>query len=236
MIPSVLELLRSGEVAFSRPSLEFKFRLMLTDIINHLPHGEQVKAHLPAIPQTLLHILRHDNEDMGALACKTLVDYMRVYRFMPDDFQRELVSIFLELQRNVISLVDETLSEDSAVLDSVVALPSIRSFKVATEMGLFVTFLFSTYPRTQTPEPLQHLVEPAFELLQVEAPAQKAAREAKEAMGETWYGMAPTIKNAQAYSDLMLAQIKVRATGAVATASLHWLRASMPCLTSVCAF
>uniref|UniRef100_D8PQ42 Non-specific serine/threonine protein kinase n=1 Tax=Schizophyllum commune (strain H4-8 / FGSC 9210) TaxID=578458 RepID=D8PQ42_SCHCM len=209
MIPSVLELLRSGEVAFSRPSLEFKFRLMLTDIINHLPHGEQVKAHLPAIPQTLLHILRHDNEDMGALACKTLVDYMRVYRFMPDDFQRELVSIFLELQRNVITLVDETLSEDSAVLDSVVALPSIRSFKVATEMGLFVTFLFSSYPRTQTPEPLQHLVEPAFELLQVEAPAQKAAREAKEAMGETWYGMAPTIKNAQAYSDLMLAQIKM---------------------------
>ncbi|KAL1742601.1 FAT domain-containing protein [Schizophyllum fasciatum] len=209
MIPSVLDLLRTGEVAFSRPSLEYKFRLMLTDIINHLPHGEQVKAHLPAIPHCLLHILRHDNEDMGALACKTLVDYMRVYRFMTDDFQRELVSIFMELQRNVCSLVEETLSEDSAVLDPVVALPSIRSFKVATEMGLFMTFIFSSYQRNQAPEQLLQLVEPAFDLLLLEAPAQKAARESYEAMGGTWGGMAPTIKNPQAYHDFLLAQIKM---------------------------
>ncbi|TRM67802.1 FAT domain-containing protein [Schizophyllum amplum] len=209
MIPSILELLRTGQTSFSRTDLEYKFRLTLTDIINHLPHGEHIRAHIPAIPLCLIYILRHDNEDMGALACKTLVDYMRLYRFMPEDVQRELASIFMELQRNVCILVDQTLSEDSAVLDPTIALPSIRSFKVATELGLYITFILNNYARAQAPEQLQLLVEPAFELLQAEAPAQKAAREDCEAMGDTWYGMAPTIKNAQAYSDFMLAQIKM---------------------------
>lgn len=48
------------------------------------------------------------------------------------------------------------------------------------------------------------------QVILLEAPAQKKAREDCEAMGGIWAGMAPTIKNKQVYSDFIHAQTKVR--------------------------
>lgn len=48
-------------------------------------------------------------------------------------------------------------------------------------------------------------------MLLLESPAQKKAREDKEAMGGYWAGIAPTVVNTQVYTDFILSQIKVRA-------------------------
>jgi transformation/transcription domain-associated protein len=56
---------------------------------------------------------------------------------------------------------------------------------------------------------VQATIAPAFEVLALEAPAQKQAREDYEAMGGIWAGMAPSIKNSSAYSDFIHTQIKV---------------------------
>lgn len=48
-----------------------------------------------------------------------------------------------------------------------------------------------------------------FEILALESPAQRKAREDCEAMGLYWGWMTPTTKNPQAYTDFIAAQIKV---------------------------
>lgn len=156
----------------------------------------------------MLHILRHDNEENGVIACKTLLDIVRSYRPLTDDSLSEFLSIFQEAFQNMSGLVEQILSDDSPLLDPNVMLPGIRSFKVLGEMGM-VMVIMSQFHRPMVSAPVQTTITPAFEVLALEAPAQKKAREDYEAMGGIWAGMAPSIKNASAYSDFIHTQIKV---------------------------
>ena len=208
LIPAMLELLRSGSVATHKDSVEYQFRRVLLEIINRLPVNEAIRPHATPIFNCMLHILRHDNEENGVIACKTLLDVVRSYRPLTDDSLSEFLSIFQEAFKNMGGLVEQTLSDDSAVLDPNVMLPSIRSFKVLGEMGM-VMVIMSQFHRPMASAPVQTTIAPAFEVLALEAPAQKKAREDCEAMGGIWAGMANSIKNSVAYSDFIHTQIKV---------------------------
>jgi transformation/transcription domain-associated protein len=208
LIPALLELLRSGSVALHKDSVEYQFRRVLLEIINRLPVNEAIRPYATPIFNCMLHILRHDNEENGVIACKTLLDIVRSYRPLTDDSLSEFLSIFQEAFQNMSGLVEQTLSDGSAVLDPNVMLPGIRSFKVLGEMGM-VMVIMSQFHRPMVSAPVQTTIAPAFEVLALEAPAQKKTREDYEAMGGIWAGMAPSIKNASAYSDFIHTQIKV---------------------------
>jgi transformation/transcription domain-associated protein len=118
------------------------------------------------------------------------------------------MAILHEMFRNARGFVQQFLSEDSPRLDPNSVMPSIRSFKVIAEMGLVIVSFIQGHrpmvaPAVQASLPLN------FDVLSLESPAQKKAREDYEAMGGIWSGIAPTIKNTQAYGDLIGAQIKV---------------------------
>jgi transformation/transcription domain-associated protein len=208
LIPALLELLRSGMVALLRDSMEYQFRRVLLEIINRLPANEAIRPYATPIFSCMLHILRHDNEENGVIACKTLLDVVRNYRPLTEDSLSEFLSIFQEAFRNMSGLVQQILSDDSAALDPNIMLPSIRSFKVLGEMGM-VMVIMSQFHRPMVSVAVQATIAPAFEVLALEAPAQKQAREDYEAMGGIWAGMAPSIKNSSAYSDFIHTQIKV---------------------------
>lgn len=94
--------------------------------------------------------------------------------------------------------------------------PAMRSFRVLVEMGIvIVTFAQSVNQMQGTPRYtslmplLQAIVPRMFEATCIEAPVQHAARTEFEAMGGFWTGMAPSIRNAAAYTDYITAQIKV---------------------------
>ena len=83
----------------------------------------------------MLHILRHDNEENGMTACKTLVDLVRSYRILADEGLKDFIAIFHDVFRHMKGNVEEYLAEDSALLTPTPHLPAIRSFKVLGEMG-----------------------------------------------------------------------------------------------------
>lgn len=209
LIPALLELLRSGEVALNKDTVEYQFRRVLLEIINRLPVNEAIRPHVTPIFSCMLHILRNDNEENGAVACKTLLDIIRGYRILTDECLSEFVAIFQEGLRNMKALVEQVLSEDSDILDPSAVPLSLRSFKVLGEMSM-VMVIMSQVHRPLISAPMQTTIAPAFEALALESPAQKKAREDYEAMGGIWAGMTPTIKNASAYTDFIHAQIKVR--------------------------
>jgi transformation/transcription domain-associated protein len=207
-IPALLELLRSNEPAFQKDALEYQFRRVVVEILQRLAPTEGARSLVSVVFPGMLHLLRHDNEEIGVACCKTLSEIIRTHRTLPEDLVSQFMVVFQALSRNIPSLAMEYLSESSVVLDVNVVLPSMHSFKVLKEMGIVVS-AFMRDQRQSIVTLIQNSLPLHFEVLAVEAPAQKKAREDFEAMGGFWSGMSGTIRNAQAYSDLILAQVKV---------------------------
>ncbi|TDL29737.1 hypothetical protein BD410DRAFT_736870 [Rickenella mellea] len=208
MISVLLDILRNGEPSFRKDSTEYQFRRVLTEIIHRMPSNETMRPHSHGLMTTMLHLLRHDSEENGVTCVKTIIDIVRAYKTLADEHVMEFLSIFQELLANVRGLVNEYLSEDSPVMDANQMLPSSRSFKVMSEAPIAIVLFFQGY--RQVVLPTIHTILPAVvDVILLESPAQKAARDAKEAEGGFWAGTAPTIKNIQIYSDCIAAQIKM---------------------------
>lgn len=208
MIPVLLEILRSGEPSFQRDSLEFQFRRTLLEILHRMPSGDVIRPQVLALFHGMLHLLRNDNEEIGATCCKTLVDLTRSFRALNDQLLSEFMSILSLLMENVKGLVVEVLSEESPTVDPSIVWPATRSFKVLSEIAMVVvTFLQAT--RAIALPVLQNALEPFLEIVALQSPAQQKAREDYEAMGGFWSGMAQTIKNPAVYADHITAQIKM---------------------------
>ncbi|THV08510.1 hypothetical protein K435DRAFT_832965 [Dendrothele bispora CBS 962.96] len=210
LIPTLLDLLRTGDSTFRRDTLEFQFRKVLLEILSRLPVSDPVRTQLTAIYETLLHLLRVDNEDNVVSCCKIIVDVTRTYRSLSDDHLSKFTSILQETLQSVPTYVRETLSDDSPVVDPNVAVPGMKSFKALAEMGLVMAmFSQAASPRSEIIGPaIKTTIGPAFEALETEAPVQKRTREDYEAMGDFWAGMAPSMKNVGVYSDFINAQVK----------------------------
>jgi transformation/transcription domain-associated protein len=208
MIPVILEVLRSGKVSFQRETTEYDFRRVLLDILHRIPSGEAIRPQAMPLFQGMLYLLRHDNEENGVTCCKSIVDIVRTFKVLTEELVTEFMSILHEMFRNARALVQQVLSEDSPRLDPNTVMPSIRSFKVLAEMGMVVVSFIQSH-RTMVSSAVQTSLPLNFEVLSLESPAQKKAREDYEAMGGIWSGIAPSIKNTQAYGDLIGAQIKV---------------------------
>lgn len=207
-IPALLELLRSNEPAFQKDALEYQFRRVAVEILQRLAPTEGARTLISVVFPGMLHLLRHDNEEIGVACCKTLSEIIRTHRTLPEDLVSQFMVVFQALSRNIPSLATEYLSEGSVVLDANAVILSMHSFKVLKEMGIVVS-AFMRDQRQSIVALIQNSLPLHFEVLAVEAPAQKKAREDYEAMGGFWSGMSETIPNAQAYSDLILAQVKV---------------------------
>ena len=157
---------------------------------------------------SMLQLLRVDNEENGVICCKTIIDLVRNYRAFNEELLKQFIQILNESFHNMPLLIEETLSEDSPVMDSHAVLPSTRSFKVLSELAMVVVHLVQ-FMRQMVQPVLLETLDNHFSLLSLESPAQKKTREDYEAMGGHWSGMAPTIRNPGIYSDFILAQVKV---------------------------
>ncbi|KZT05505.1 atypical/PIKK/TRRAP protein kinase [Laetiporus sulphureus 93-53] len=207
MVPVLLDILRSGEPAWHKDMPEFQFRRCLLDILHRLPSNDALKPQMDPIVQGMLHILRHDNEENGGIACKIMVDILRAYRTYNQRHFSEFIALAQDVYQNVPGLVEEHLSEGSAVMDTNTALPARRSLKIIAELAMVIVAYTQSFPN-EVPHVLPDLQAISLQLLEVESPIQKKTREDYEAMGGIWAGMSPEIKNTSAFSDLMVAQVK----------------------------
>jgi transformation/transcription domain-associated protein len=208
MIPAFVEILRSGEPVFHKDSMDYQFRRVLLDILHRIPLNETMRAQSVTLVQGMLHIIRHDNEENGIASCKVIADILRTFRTLTEDLVVDSIATFQDALRNMKGVVDELLSETSTLPNSNTLLPAMRSFKVLAEMGMVVMH-FSQAHRALMISNIQASLPLYFEVLAVESPAQKKAREDYEAMGNYWTGMASTILNTSAYTEFHNAQTKV---------------------------
>ncbi|KAF5390637.1 hypothetical protein D9757_002758 [Collybiopsis confluens] len=208
LIPTLLDLLRTGEPVFRKDVPEYQFRKVLLEILTRMPIGEPARAQCPSIVECILHLLRNDNEDNVILACKIYVDLVRNYRCLTEDNLNSFTGIFQDSQRRMEALVQTYLTEESAVVDLNFVFAGMDSPKVVAEMSLDMA-LFSQAGRAIIIPAIKNTIQSSFSLLDLESPAQKKAREDAEAMGSVWIGMSSTVKNPTVYHDFISAQIKM---------------------------
>jgi transformation/transcription domain-associated protein len=209
LVPAAVELIQSSQPSFQRDSTEYLFRRTLIDIIHRFtPAGEPVRSNATSIFQTLLTVVRLDNEENGAVACKTLVDIARNNRVVTEQAMTEFMTFFQEMFVNMKGLAEEYLSESSVLMDPNIVLPSLRSFKVLGEMAMVLVVMSQVQRPLVTPH-IQTANANALEFLTIEAPAQLKMKSDYEAMGNLWAGMAETIKNTTLYNDMTQAQMRV---------------------------
>ena len=208
MVPILLDILRSGEVSYNKDTPEFQFRRCLLEIIHRLPANEGVKPQAGSLVSGMFYLLRNDNEENGIVCCKIIGDVVRYYRNLTDDVLKEFMGMYAEVLSNVQSLVDETLSEDSPVLEPNMALPALRSFKVLGEYAMTTVTLASSYRQMVLPA-LHNLLPQNIAVMLIEAPVQRKAKIEYEAMGGHWAGMASGFRNPSIYVDFTSTQVKL---------------------------
>lgn len=208
MIPVLLDCLRTGEPSYQKDSLEYAFRKTLLEILHRIPLTDIVRPQAHAFFSGMLNVIRNDNEENAIIGCKVLVELTRSFRPLSEDLTKEFFTIFYDRCRNLAPLVHTQLSEDASAPDQIALLPSNQSLKVYYELSNVLYSLLQMQRQAITPA-AQESIHTFFDVLDLEAPAQKAARENYEAMGNCWSGMVPTIRNASTYVDLISAQVKV---------------------------
>ncbi|GJE84852.1 phosphatidylinositol kinase family protein [Phanerochaete sordida] len=209
VINVVVDRLKNTEPSNQKDSTEYAFRRVLVEILHRIPLPETVRPQAPHLCAGLLHVIATDYEDNAITACKALVDVVRNYRPLTDELTAQFFTILHTVFRNVPALVQETLSEESPAYDDTLPLyPSTRSFKVFAELATAVVILTQAHRNVVVPI-IQQNLSLHLEAIMVQSPAQRKAREDYEAMGSYWSGVAPTVKNLTAYTDLIVAQVKM---------------------------
>ncbi|GAW08906.1 histone acetylase complex subunit [Lentinula edodes] len=208
LIPTLLDLLRTGEPVFRKDVPEYQFRKTLLEILIRIPVGEPARAQSASIIECIHHLLRNDNEDNVILACKVYMDLVKNYRCITEENMANFTTIFQESQHRMEAVASKYLAEDSAIVEPNEVFLGMDSPKVVAEMSLDMA-LFSQASRGQIAPTIKATIQSSFSLLDVESPAQKKARIDAEATGSVWAGMSPTVKNHALYHDLLSAQIKM---------------------------
>lgn len=208
MVPTILDLLRSGEVAFHKDAREYQFRRVLIEIIQRICSSEVLRTQASVLFKGMLYMLQNDNEENGITCCKILLDITRTFRVLTEELLKEFMALFQAMVHNMKQQVDTLLSDESPLIDEKSLFPSVRSFKVLSEMCMVIITLAQVHRGMMT-GPAQASLHLNLEVLELQSPTQKAARENYEAMGGFWSGMAPNMRNSHAYVDFVGAQIKV---------------------------
>lgn len=63
----------------------------------------------------MVHLLRTDNEENGAVCVKIVIDYHRTYKAALEQHVQPFIDVVLEMYSNMEALVQETFREDAPV-------------------------------------------------------------------------------------------------------------------------
>ncbi|KAF8339104.1 FAT-domain-containing protein [Cantharellus anzutake] len=226
-LPMLIKFLRDGHPSFKKNSLEHQTRIIVLTTIQRFPHSENMKQHVVDIQNLMVHLLRNDNEDLGVICVKIVIDINRTYRALLEGHIQPFISWIIDLYEGMPAVVGSTFREGGGEgrglgiggsfgstsaaggpdADDQLILPVSLSFKVLVECPI-ATVLFSDPEQPNAKYSLQ-LVPASIKFLQLEVAQQKRAHEESAKENNMWIGVAPGIKNRAAYTDFITAQIKV---------------------------
>ncbi|KZT41150.1 hypothetical protein SISSUDRAFT_1059707 [Sistotremastrum suecicum HHB10207 ss-3] len=205
-LPAVMHVLSVGQPSFRRDDPQFLLRMTLIEILQRMPHAESVKEHVVSIVGLVLQLLSTDNEDMGVICIKIIIDLNRTFRSSYEEHVTKFVGMVREIYQNMEGLVKESFAP-GAQRDAQVPERALRSFKVLSECPIATVLLFQAHKALVNPC-VREMLPVVVSFLRVQAPQQQLCREQAVARGTIWTGIAPELQGNSEFRELITAQVK----------------------------
>jgi transformation/transcription domain-associated protein len=155
---------------------------------------------------SLITVLRFDNEDNALIGLKIIVDLHKNYKNLLEEHVQPFLDIVREMYQNMDMAVTHAFSDDDAGKELLTK--SMFSFKVLSECPVIVALLISLHRKfSQGHVPI--LVPLMMTAISLQPPEQRLAHERMEKEGLYFVGRAPRIKQVAMYTDLKCLQVKV---------------------------
>ena len=77
---------------------EHKLRKSILEVINRIPHTEELKEHVSNLSRALLRVATEDNQENAIVAGKVILDLLRAFRPNLDDVARPLLTLFTQVE------------------------------------------------------------------------------------------------------------------------------------------
>lgn len=90
----------------------------MLQIIERLPHSENMKQYAPEIQSLMIHLLRTDNEELGVICVKVVINFNRTYRTILEPHNMAFIEWIIELYDGMGAVVERTFSIDAQVPSS----------------------------------------------------------------------------------------------------------------------
>lgn len=220
LVPIFVRRLEQVPVVFRSQAPEHKLRNAILELIHRAIMNDTFRPYAEQILDTLTAILVTENEDNGVLCMKIITSLHKAYKLSLGEKVQPFVDVINQIYANMPLTVREVFAEggaasaaaaaadaaDAAASDKPLA-PAMRSFKTLAECPITMVLLYSSY------KPLVQSLLPIFlpniiSILTLEVEQQRAFRMAAERDGRTTTSILPAIHNRQAFSDLILGQVK----------------------------
>lgn len=229
LVPIFLRILDNVPIAFESSSPEHKVRNLVLEIIHRSIMTETFQPFSELILEALTRCLEQENEDNGVLCMKIITSLHKAYKTSLADKVEPFVQIIIKVYDNMNQTTQTIFLEDLSNKSSPEELNQLTkemaptsnvgeessktlqkamfSFKTLAECPITMVSLYSSYNSLITTS-LPIFLPKILDILMLEVDQQKKFREAQLQNSPSVTAILPEIKNRQAYSDLILGQVK----------------------------
>lgn len=229
LVPIFLSILNDVPIAFDSSSPEHKVRNLVLEIIHRSIMTETFQPFSRLILDALTLSLQVENEDNGVLCMKIITSLHKAYKTTLADTVEPFVEIINSIYDNMDVTVREVFStpsdtstesppgpettspaKDIAATGDEISKPlrkAMFSFKTLAECPITMVSLYSSYTSLVSTS-LRVFLPKILDILTLQVDQQKRFREERLKTAPSVTAILPEITNRQAFSDLILGQVK----------------------------
>lgn len=222
-VPIYLDLLKTVPISFHSASFEHKLRNSILEIFSRSQLNENFTDYVVQTSDLLQKLLKEENELNGVLCLKIMAALFKSHKSLLQEKAIGFVDLIIEMYNNMEGLVESTFNSNSPqqppqvnepndvlspnITADVVLTKSMYSFKTIAECPITMVSISSSY-QTLIPTSLPKFFPHIIELLKLQVPQQKAARDEASLRDRLQISVTSDVKNRVAYNDFITGQVK----------------------------
>ncbi|KAI0464209.1 hypothetical protein LJB42_001813 [Komagataella kurtzmanii] len=227
LIPLFIDVLKEVPVSFVANSPENKLRNITLEILHRIPANDALQAYSNEIVDTLMELLKVENELNGILCMKAVTTLHKTFKASLQEKVHPFIDIVIEIYSNIPQVVEEQFngnqidskenvdstsrpnspSFSSQSDDSKQLAQAMFSFKTLAESPITMVSLYSSYKELAASS-LGNFIPHVMKVLSLEVAKQAEARKAAEEKGIILVNVCKEITNRANYGEFIIGQVK----------------------------
>jgi transformation/transcription domain-associated protein len=116
IIPAFRAVLSLAEPVFKNTEINHKLRQNVLEILHRLPQTEALRPYATDLMESLLDVLKTDNEENASIALKVIVDLHKYFKSLVEDYVQPFFDFIQECYKNMPLATEKMFSADYMVI------------------------------------------------------------------------------------------------------------------------